>query len=239
MTCVFATNNPSKITELRTVAEPTGIKLLTFSDVGFICEPDETGTTFEENALIKARQARNEHREHISAHSLNVRNAAINSSVFAGDIREATHSLSVRNAAGSESASGFIFIADDSGLCIDALNGEPGVDSANFMGRDTPYNIRNSKILQMLAAEENRAARFVCVIAAILPDGRELLTRATVEGQISRASAGENGFGYDPIFFVPNFGKTMAELSPGEKNAISHRGKAFREMLKLLSEARI
>jgi XTP/dITP diphosphohydrolase len=130
-----------------------------------------------------------------------------------------------------------VVLADDSGLCIDALGGQLGVGSADWQGKDTPYTERNKKIIELLngVPDEERAASFVCVIAAVLPDGRTFTTRAKVEGVIAREPRGENGFGYDPVFFLPEFGKTSAELSVGEKNRISHRGKALRAMIELLS----
>jgi XTP/dITP diphosphohydrolase len=108
-----------------------------------------------------------------------------------------------------------IVMADDSGLEIDALNKEPGIYSARYLGEDTPYSIKNANLIQRLEGvpEEKRTARFVCAIAAVLPDGRELTTRATIEGRIGYEEKGTNGFGYDPIFYVPEFGKTTAELT--------------------------
>lgn len=127
-------------------------------------------------------------------------------------------------------------LADDSGLEIDYLNGEPGVYSARYMGEDTPYEIKNQKLLDLLEGvpEEKRTARFVCVIAAVLPDGREFTTRGTIEGIIGYESRGEGGFGYDPIFFVPEFGRSTAELTMEQKNLVSHRGKALRAMKEVL-----
>ena len=129
-------------------------------------------------------------------------------------------------------ATGALVLADDSGLCIDALNGEPGIYSARFMGEDTSYDIKNAELIKRVEGveEEKRTARFVCAVAAVLPDGREKVVRGTMEGLIAHEPAGENGFGYDPIFFLPEYGKTSAEISPEEKNAISHRGKALRMM---------
>ena len=153
---------------------------------------EENGTTFEANALIKARAV----------------------------------------AAQTDAP----VLADDSGLEIDYLNGEPGVYSARYMGEDTPYEIKNQKLLDLLEGvpEEKRTARFVCVIAAVLPDGREFTTRGTIEGIIGYESKGEGGFGYDPIFFVPEFGCSTAELTMEQKNLVSHRGKALRAMKEVL-----
>lgn len=132
-----------------------------------------------------------------------------------------------------------IVMADDSGLEIDYLNCEPGVYSARYMGEDTPYSIKNANLLERLngVPDEERTARFVCAIAAVLPDGRELTTRATIEGRIGYEERGEGGFGYDPIFFVPEFGKTTAELTAEEKNLVSHRGKALKLMKEELKKA--
>ena len=133
---------------------------------------------------------------------------------------------------------GKVTLSDDSGLEIDAMDKAPGVYSARFMGEDTPYPQRFQAIFERLAEvpEEKRTARFVSCIAAAFPDGRRLVSYDTVEGRIGYEAKGENGFGYDPIFYVPEKGKYMAELSPAEKNAISHRGKALRRMKELLQK---
>lgn len=125
-----------------------------------------------------------------------------------------------------------IVMADDSGLEIDYLNCEPGVYSARYMGEETSYTIKNANLIERLngVPDEKRTARFVCAIAAVLPDGRELTTRAAIEGRIGYEEKGSNGFGYDPIFYVPEFRKTTAELSEEEKNQVSHRGKALQLM---------
>ena len=138
-----------------------------------------------------------------------------------------------------QALAGGIVLADDSGLEVDYMNKMPGIYSARFMGEDTSYDIKNKAIIDALekAEGEARSARFVCAIAAVMPDGSERVVRATMEGRIGYEIAGANGFGYDPIFFLPEYGKTSAELSPEEKNAISHRGKALRLMKEELKEA--
>jgi len=127
-------------------------------------------------------------------------------------------------------------LADDSGLEVDYLNGEPGIYSARYLGRDTDYDYKNNYIIDKLseAKGEERSARFVCVISLVLPDGREFVEKGVVEGLIGYEQKGENGFGYDPIFYLPEYGKTSAELPPEEKNRISHRGKALTAMKKLI-----
>ncbi len=129
-----------------------------------------------------------------------------------------------------------IVLADDSGLEIDYLNKEPGVYSARYMGEDTSYAVKNASLIQRLEGvpDEERTARFVCVIAAVFPDGSVFETRATIEGRIGYEERGENGFGYDPIFYLPEYGMYSAELAPEEKNRISHRGKALEEMKKVI-----
>ncbi len=132
----------------------------------------------------------------------------------------------------AEAAKGAIVLADDSGLEIDYLNKEPGIYSARYLGEDTSYHIKNSNLIQRLSGvpDEKRTARFVCAIACVLTDGRILTEEAAIEGRIGYEERGENGFGYDPIFMVPAYGKSTAELTEEEKNEISHRGKALRAM---------
>ena len=133
---------------------------------------------------------------------------------------------------------GAIVLADDSGLEIDYLGGEPGIYSARYMGEDTSYDIKNQNLLDRLEGvpDEKRTARFVCAICAALPDGRKLTTRGTIEGIIGHGISGENGFGYDPIFWLPEYGCSTAELSPEKKNELSHRGKALRAIKEQLRE---
>ncbi len=125
-----------------------------------------------------------------------------------------------------------IVMADDSGLEIDALGGEPGIYSARYMGEDTPYSVKSGSLIERLAGvpDERRTARFVCAIAAVLPSGDTVVTRGVVEGRIGYEELGDNGFGYDPIFYVPEYGCTTAQLTEEEKNRISHRGRALRAM---------
>ncbi len=188
MRIILASNNNGKIKEVRQILDNPELEIVTMKEAGVDIDIEENGTTFEENALIKARAVM----EH----------------------------------------TGCLTIADDSGLEVDAMNKEPGVYSARFMGYDTSYDIKNQAIIDRLEGlkGDDRSARFVCVIAAVLPDGRELVTRGTMEGIIAYHMDGENGFGYDPILFLPELAKTSASLTDEEKNAISHRGKALRLM---------
>ncbi|MCM1539685.1 MAG: XTP/dITP diphosphatase [Blautia sp.] len=187
---VFATGNEGKIREIRAIMEDTGLEVVSMKDAGIRMDIEENGSTYEENALIKAR------------------------------------------AVASLAEDGDIVMADDSGLEIDYLGREPGIYSARYLGEDTSYRVKNADLIRRLEGvpDEQRTARFVCAIAAVLPDGGELTVRAAIEGRIGYEEKGENGFGYDPIFYVPEFRKTTAELTEAEKNEVSHRGKALRLM---------
>ena len=185
---VFATGNEGKMREVRLILQDLGFPVLSMKEAGVSLDIEENGTTFAENAMIKARA-----------------------------VWEKT---------------GGIVLADDSGLVVDYLGGEPGVYSARYLGEDTSYEIKNQAIIVRLAdaKEEERTARFVSAIAAVLPDGSELVTEGTVEGLIAHEPAGNGGFGYDPIFYLPEYGVTSAEIPIEKKNEISHRGKALEAM---------
>ena len=185
---VFATGNEGKMREVRLILQDLGFPVLSMIEAGVSLDIEDNGTTFAENAMIKARA-----------------------------VWEKT---------------GGIVLADDSGLVVDYLGGEPGVYSARYLGEDTSYEIKNQAIIDRLAdaKEEERTARFVSAIAAVLPDGSELVTEGTVEGLIAHEPAGNGGFGYDPIFNLPEYGVTSAEIPIEKKNEISHRGKALEAM---------
>ena len=185
---IFATGNEGKMREVRMILGDLGAEILSLKEAGIQAEAEENGTTFEENAVIKAKE-----------------------------IMEKT---------------GALVLADDSGLEVDALNGEPGIYSARYMGHETSYHIKNKNLIERLEGKtgEERSARFVCAIAACFPDGRVLTTRGTMEGQIGSEEKGENGFGYDPIFYLPEYQCYSGELPLEEKNKLSHRGKALRLM---------
>ena len=134
-----------------------------------------------------------------------------------------------------------IVLADDSGLVIDCLNGEPGIYSARYLGRDTTYEEKNKNLIERVNAtnDKDRAARFVCAVAAVFPDGETKVVRGTIEGTVAKTPSGNNGFGYDPIFYVPKFGCTTADLTNAEKNKVSHRGNALRLMKEILLKANV
>lgn len=191
---IFATGNEHKMVEIREILGELPVEILSMKDVGIKADIVENGSTFEENALIKAKEV----------------------CKLAGEM----------------------VLADDSGLEIDYLNGEPGIYSARYMGEDTSYRIKNQNLIDRLEGvpEEKRTARFVCAIAAAFPDGRSFVVRGTIEGIIGYEERGTNGFGYDPIFYLPERGVSTAEIPPEEKNSISHRGNAMRKMKELLEK---
>lgn len=192
MKVIFATTNANKVREIREMLEGTDMEIMSLRDIDFNKEIVEDGTSFEENAVIKAETV--------------------------------------------AKATGKTAVADDSGLCVDAMGGQPGIYSSRFMGEDTPYEDKCQAILDELkdVPENDRGARFVCAMAVAVPGGKTETFVGIFEGRIAYEYKGENGFGYDPIFFVPELGKTSAEISPEEKNAISHRGKALRQTVEFL-----
>ena len=185
---IFATGNEGKLKEIRRILEDLDVEVLSLKEAGIQVEIEENGSTFTENAIIKATE-----------------------------IMKLT---------------GLLTLADDSGLEVDCLNKEPGIYSARYLGESTSYDIKNKAILDRMKETQvnERSARFVCAIAAVFPDGTCLNTLETMEGQIADTIAGTGGFGYDPIFYLPEYECTAAELSMDEKNKISHRGKALSEM---------
>ena len=194
MDVLLASKNKAKIAEIKVLLSEcvSDVNVLSLDDINYNEEIDEYGTTFEENAKIKAK-------------------------------------------AGADL--GYICIADDSGLEVDALGGAPGVYSARYSGYHADDETNNTKLLRELdgVPYEMRTARYVCVIACIFPDGKEILVKDTCEGKILSEYRGNGGFGYDPLFFVDKFEKTFAELSMQEKNTESHRGKAMRKFCREFS----
>lgn len=192
---IFATGNENKMKEIRMILADLGMPIVSMKEAGIDVDVVEDGTTFEENALIKATE--------IAKYTENC-----------------------------------IVLADDSGLEIDYLNKEPGIYSARYAGVDTSYEIKNNLLLERLSGvpDEKRTARFVCAVAAAFPDGTTEVVRGTIEGIIGHEIIGENGFGYDPIFYLPEYGYTTAQLPPEKKNELSHRGNALRLMREIMEK---
>ena len=188
---IIATGNMGKLREIREIMNADNIEIVSMKEAGVDIDIVEDGKTFEENALIKAREVCNE-----------------------------------------------VVLSDDSGLEVDYLNKEPGIYSARYLGEDTPYSIKNARIIERLEGvpDEERTGRFVCAVAAVFPSGEEIVVRETMEGRIGYEERGTNGFGYDPIFRPDGYNVSSGELPPEEKNMISHRGKAFRKMWEILSK---
>lgn len=192
---VIATSNPHKLLEIKKMLEDFPIEVVSMKEVGLEnMEIEETGASFEENALIKAMA-----------------------------VCEETKTIA---------------LADDSGLEVDALDGRPGIHSARYAGEDATDRTNKEKLLNELQGVpiEKRSGRFVCAIAVAFPNGEVLVTRGEVEGYIDFEETGENGFGYDPMFYVPEYQKTFGQLEPEIKNRISHRSKALENLKKMLTE---
>lgn len=171
------------------------------------------------------------------AEVLSMKEAGVNVNIVEdGATFEENALIKARAVAAALTEADCVVLADDSGLVIDALDGEPGIYSARYMGEDTSYEEKNANLIGRLEGvpDEKRTARFVCAIAAVMPDGRVFQVQAAIEGRIGYAQKGEGGFGYDPIFYVPEFGKTTAEMTAEEKNRVSHRGKALEQMKEVL-----
>ena len=196
MKLVLASKNRHKLIEMQTILGELGLEVVLESEVGIDVDVEETGTTFEENALLKAKAVME--------------------------------------------ASGMAAIADDSGLEVDALNGAPGVYSARYGNKNSDAE-RTAFLLENMrdVPAEQRTARFVSAIACALPDGRVVAARGTCEGTILFETRGDNGFGYDPVFYVPELGMTFAEADGAQKNAISHRGSALKKFVQAWKEAGI
>ena len=194
---IFATGNQDKMREIREIMSDLAAEILSMKEAGIEADIVEDGTTFEENAQIKA-------------------------SAVAQKVK----------------GEGAVGLADDSGLEVDALNREPGIYSARYLGEGTPYAVKNQTILSRLEGvpKERRTARFVCAIAAVFPDGKSCVARETIEGYIGWEPSGEHGFGYDPIFYVDEYGCSTAQLPPEVKNQLSHRGKALCAMKERLRQ---
>ena len=188
---VLATHNPGKIREMSAILGELGVEVVSPADVGITVDVEETGTTFTENAMLKAKA--------ICA------------------------------------AAGLPAIADDSGLCVDALNGGPGVYSARYGGEGLDDKGRYTLLLNSMRGQTTRKAHFACAIACAFPNGDELTAQGQCDGAIAFAPMGEGGFGYDPVFLVPEKGKTFGQLTAEEKSAISHRGKALRDFSEKLA----
>ena len=184
-TIVVASGNAGKIREFKEMLEPRGYTVKSLADFEDMPEIDETGTTFAENAVIKADAVTKRY--------------------------------------------GIMAISDDSGIEIDAFDKKPGIHSARWLGHETPYSEKNRIILEKMEGIETRTCRYVCAIAVTEPGKDPVVFEDTAECTIAFEPKGENGFGYDPIMYYPPAGKTMAEMTKDEKNAISHRGKAVRK----------
>ena len=198
---IFATGNENKMKEIRMILADLKMEVLSQKEAGIKADVIENGSTFEENAAIKAAEV-------------------------------------ARIAASMPGYEDAVIMADDSGLEIDRLNKEPGIYSARYMGEETSYDIKNRALIDRLEGvpDGERTARFVCAIAAVFPDGSCEVVRGTMEGRIGYEIAGDNGFGYDPIFYLPEYGCTSAQLSPEKKNELSHRGEGLRKIREILSK---
>lgn len=207
MKIIFATGNEGKMREIREILRDMDAEILSMKEAGIEIDIEENGSTFEENAEIKAR-------------------------AVAAAVRMTAGENAAARTAAEETPDDIIVLADDSGLEIDALHKEPGIYSARYLGEDTPYSVKNKNLIDRLEGvpDNKRTARFVCAIAAVLPGGESIVSRGVIEGRIDYEEKGSNGFGYDPIFYVPEFCATTAQLDTAEKNRVSHRARALEAM---------
>lgn len=207
MKIIFATGNEGKMREIREILQDMDAEILSMKEAGIEIDIEENGSTFEENAEIKAR-------------------------AVAAAVRMTAGENAAARTAAEETPDDIIVLADDSGLEIDALHKEPGIYSARYLGEDTPYSVKNKNLIDRLEGvpDNKRTARFVCAIAAVLPGGESIVSRGVIEGRIDYEEKGSNGFGYDPIFYVPEFCATTAQLDTAEKNRVSHRARALEAM---------
>jgi XTP/dITP diphosphohydrolase len=228
MKLILASRNKKKIKEMEALLSQyiEGVRILSLDDVGFAGDIEEDGTTYEENALIKARTAMEAFKNMCAAPADDRIAACADDRIVACADDRIAAIADDRIAA----------IADDSGLSVDVLGGAPGVYSARYAGGHGDDAANNALLLQNLSqvAPDQRTARFVCCIACVFPDGRELTVRGETEGLIIDDARGDGGFGYDPYFYYPPYGKTFAELTADQKNAISHRGKAVEKLAERL-----
>lgn len=192
MKIIVATKNAGKIKEIQSIFGKLGLSVASQFDEGINIDIEETGNSFEKNALIKARAV----------------------AMLCDDV----------------------VMADDSGLCIEALDGRPGIYSARYAGENASDEDKINKILTEMEGQKNRKAKFVTSVAVVLPDGREITSSGEVNGEIICEPKGNNGFGYDPIFYCGEIGKTFAEACDDEKNSVSHRGRALNNMYEKLKE---
>lgn len=192
MKIIAATTNKGKVREFQEILGKLGYEVVSMHDEGIDIEVEETGKSFAQNAIIKARAV--------------------------------------------SKLCEYPVISDDSGLCVDALGGAPGIYSARFAGDEATDKDRNIKLLEVMQKEENRKAHYVAAIAFIFPDGQEIVTEGTVDGEIMYEEVGDGGFGYDPLFMCTEIGKCFGIATPEEKNKVSHRGRALAKLYEILKD---
>ncbi|MDD6714895.1 MAG: non-canonical purine NTP pyrophosphatase [Firmicutes bacterium] len=244
---IFATGNQNKVREIREILSDPDIAVLSMKEAGVFAEPEENGTTFEENARIKALAVSELVRQRIRQCREAGKAAGEGSAEArkgAGEGSEAAVTSAVFGDKTLDLRIPIVVMSDDSGLVIDALGGMPGIYSARYMGHETSYTLKMRRLLEEMkdVPDEKRTARFEAAVAAVFPEGLDPAANSlecrtvtgTMEGYIAHEIRGTNGFGYDPFFYLPQFHMTSSEISPEQKNAVSHRGKAVRAMMEIL-----